>query len=242
MEYNNFEELYKDNREIIDLEFKMRLLDVLNKILSKIEDFQEKEHKEIDAGSSYRENQPHRDNIIKLETVYNPLYNYINKVSLPLIAAHTTLLDEMRQSFIEVLFPELNDKNRDKMRGKPHWYENYIKECHRAHNVSMALNGMLKNVYLLGATNIDSPENKTFEVNDKAREVRLHRLLSYGKDTSFSKMVTSLFDLGTKTGYEEAVKKGLKEDEIVNYAYDNGMKVATDFVREIFKPEKNENS
>lgn len=234
MEYNNFEELYKDNREIIDLEFKKRLINVLNKLLSKINSFQEKEHKEIDGGASYIENKVHRDNIVKLEEVYKPLYNYINNTSLPLITAHRSLLDEIKQSFIELLFPDINGENRDKMRGKPHWHEDYIKACHRAYNASIALDGILNNVYLLGATNIDSPENKSFEINSKEREVRLHRLLSYGKDTSLSKMVTSLFDLGTKTGYEEAVKKGLKKDEIDNYAYENGMKVATDFIKDIF--------
>lgn len=244
MEYNTFEELYKDNREIFDLEFKMRLFDVLNKILSKIEDFQEKEHKEIDAGASYRENQPHRDNILNLEKIYKPLYNYINSVSIPLMECHKkTYIDEAVANFIEFAFPQITEEEISKMRGKPHWHENLIKESKMAYEVSQMLRILIKNVYTLGATNIDKEDKdvyneKEYPFDEKTfaekREDKLRHLTYYGKDTILSKMAISLYNMGSRNGYEEAVKKGLKGAEINNYADDCGMKVVTDFIKDIF--------
>lgn len=250
MKYNNWEELYKENRELIDCEFKHRLYEVLNKILKQIDYLQNEEHKEIDAGESYIINQCHRDNIDKLEKIYQPLYNYINTTSFPLMGKHNTFLEDLNRSFVELVFPELSEEGMDKMRGKPHWYEDYIKKCKRAYNLSQMLESFLIYVYKLGGTNIDVEsedkynqkecpwDEKTFY--EKHRKWHLSRMKSYGKDTSFGKMLASVVDMGTRMGYEQAIKNGLSEEEASKISYDVGIEQGKDFLIKCFKIEDDE--
>lgn len=250
MKYKNFEELYRENRELIDFEFKVRLYEVLNKLLHKIDYFQNEEHKEIDGGQPYSVNQPHRDNIRKLEEFYKPLYNYVNTTSLPLMEQHKTYLDNLRHEFVELVFPELTEEGRDKMRGKPHWHEDYIRTCKRAYNLSNMLEQFLNCVYNLGGTNIDAePEDKYNQKEfswdeetfyQKVRKLHLSRMESYGKDTSFGKMLASIVDMGTRMGYDQLIKEGLSEEEAYKKSYDIGIEQGKDFLRKCFKTEDNE--
>jgi hypothetical protein len=250
MEYKNWKELYIENRSLIDFEFKNRLYDVLNKLLQKIDYFQNEEHKEIDGGEPYSVNQPHRDNIEKLEKFYRPLYNYINTVSLPLMEQHKTYLDKIRHEFVDLVFPELTEDGINKMRGKPHWYEDYVRTCRRAYDLSQMLEAIFRYSYELGATNIDAePEDKYNQKEfswdegtfyEKVRKLHLSRMQSYGKNTIFGKMLASIVDMGTRMGYDQAIKDGLSEEEAHKKSYDVGMQQGIDFLKQCFKTEDND--
>lgn len=234
---------------MIDFEYKHRLYEVLNKLLHKIDYFQNEEHKEIDGGQPYSVNQPHRDNIEKLEKFYRPLYNYINTVSLPLMEQHKTYLDNLRREFTDLVFPELTEDGINKMRGKPHWYEDYVRNCQRAYNLSQMLEAFFNYVYDLGATNVDAePEDKYNQKEfpwdeetfyQKVRRFHISEMESYGKDTSFGKMLASIVDMGTRMGYDQAIKDGLSEEEAYKKSYDVGIEQGKDFLRKCLKIDMN---
>ena len=62
MKYETFEDLYRDNAAMIECEFKGRFFEMFNKILAKIEWYQEKEHDHIDGGNCSSENDYYRKN------------------------------------------------------------------------------------------------------------------------------------------------------------------------------------
>lgn len=252
MKYTTFEELYKDNRELIDFEYKHRLYLVLEQIVKQIDEYQLNEHKQIDTGNPYTLNQPHRDNVEKLERIYKPLYNYLMNFSVPSMERHVFYLEDLKHAFIDLCFPEITKEGCEKERGKPHWHEEYIRKSRRAYELARMLDSFLYYAYQLGGVGIDFnkeikdaynaelvPEvkkwdgtNKTYA--DKRREHVSH-MCSYGSDSILGKMVCSIYDMGGRIGYEQGIKDGMTEDEAYQHSQDVAMKYATDFVKNCFK-------
>lgn len=256
MKYETFEELYNDNRDLIDLEFKSRLYDVLDKILAQVDTFQEKEHMEIDGFQPYTMNQPHRDNIEKLEKIYKPFYNYIKTIALPYMEKHDTIIQELKHKFIDIVLPE---DEIMKERGKPGWHEKMYRNRNKQMALAELLEGFLIYAYKLGASNKDFDceienhyDTDTFKHHylskqddgtDKLEEFdvtfaeeRKHHLInmrSYGK-MSWGNLVTSVYDMGCR--------RALEEGKTYPEAADYGMKDAVDFVKKIYKIEDNENN
>lgn len=244
MEYETFEELYKNNKELIDLEFKSRLYEVLDKILAQIDSFQEKEHMGIDGFQPYNVNQPHRDNIEKLEKIYKPFYNYIKTIALPYMEKHYTVIEELKHKFIDIVLPE---DEIMKERGKPGWHEKMYQNRRKQMALAELLEGFLFYAYKLGESNkdfdceiedhYDTDADKYFREDGSEYEVtfaekRKRHLMhkeSYGK-MSWGNLVSSIYDMGCRQSLEE----GKEYPEAADY----GMKVATDFVKGIFKTEE----
>ena len=254
MKYETFEELYNDNRELIDLEFKSRLYDVLDKILAQIDTFQKKEHDEIDGFQPYTMNQPHRDNIEKLEKIYKPFYNYIKTIALPYMEKHNTIIQELKHKFIDIVLPE---DEIMKERGKPGWHEKMYRNRKKQMALAELLEGFLIYAYKLGASNKDTNceiedhyDTDTFKHHylskqedgtDKLEEFdvtfaeeRKHHVInmrSYGK-MSWGNLVSSIYDMGCK----KALDNGIEYPEAAEY----GMKEAVDFVKNVFKDDREE--
>ena len=251
MKYNTFEEIYEDNKELIDLEYKKRLYDFLEKLLSQIDKFQENEHKEIDGGMPSSYNDIHRDNIVKLEKIYKPLYNYIKTISVPEFFAHKICTQELKEKFIDIVLPE---RELNEYRGTRDWPAKYYKHRNKQRALANLLEGFLHEAYMLGASNMyynpgeiedhyDTDIIKKYYLNDigeaigeektfaETRAEHVRHMQSYGKNSILSSMVASIYDSGCR----QALKAGKEFSEAVEY----GMKNAADFVREIFNPDEN---
>ena len=244
MKYETFEELYNDNRELIDLEFKSRLYEVLDKILAQIDIFQKNEHMEIDGFQPYNVNQPHRDNIEKLEKIYKPFYNYIKTIALPYMEKHNILIQELKHKFIDIVLPE---DEIMKERGKQGWHEKEYRNRRKQMALAELLEGFLIYAYKLGASNKDlnceiedhyntdsekyyREDGSEYEVTfAEKRKRHVMDMESYGK-MSWGNLVTSIYDMGCR----DALNKGIEYPEATEY----GMKAACDFVKEIFKTEE----
>ena len=242
MKYETFEELYKDNRELIDFEFKRRFYEVLDKILNQIDYYQLQEHKEIDGFNNSMVDDVFRDNIDKLEKIYKPLYNYIKTISMPLMERDNIYLQEMKHKFIDIVLP---DSEIEKLRGTRDWRVNYEKNRRKQMALAELLEGLLYNAYILGASNIDcEPENhydtdaygyKLDENGNPTDTFANHRrrhvshMKSYGK-MSWGRMVSFLYD----SGYKHAIEKG----DNIDKAHECGMNNAVSFLKDVFKGEE----
>lgn len=258
MKYNTWEELYKDNRELIDFEYKHRLYNALEKIVKKIDEYQLREHEQIDTGNPYSLNQPHRDNVEKLERIYEPFYNYLMNFSIPSMEQHVLYLEDLKHNFIDLCFPELTKEGYEKERGKPHWHEEYVRKSRRAYQLAGMLDSFLYYAYQLGGVDIDFnkevrdayhdklvPEVKKWDGTNKTyadkRKWHVSEMCSYGSDSILGKMVSSIYDMGTRIGYEQGIKEGLTEEEAYKRGDNIAMKYATDFVKDCFKTDSEDN-
>lgn len=244
MNYKTFEELYNENKELIDLEFKSRLYEILDKILAQVDIFQKNEHMKIDGFQPYTINQTHRDNIEKLEKIYKPLYNYIKTIALPYMEKDNTVIEELKHKFIDIVLPE-NEIMKE--RGKPGWHEKAYRNRRKQMALAELLEGFLFYTYELGASNKDMnceiedhyntdsykyfrEDGSEYEITfaDK-RKTHVSEMESYGK-MSWGNLVASIYDSGCR----EALEKGIEYPDAAEY----GMKAASDFVKEIFKTEE----
>ena len=242
MKYQTFEELYTDNRVLIDFEFKRRLYEVLEKLLSKIDYFQNEEHKEIDGFQCSAVNDVYRGNIENLEKFYKPLYNYIKTISMPLMEKHETYLQELKHKFIDILLP---DSDIEKYRGTRNWATEYHRYRHKQMALAELLEGFLHYAYILGASNVDGESENHYE-NDaygysfnedgtpkttyaEHRRNHVREMESYGR-MSWGNLVSSIYDMGCRS----ALERGVSYPEADDY----GMQEASNFVKEIFKVDK----
>ena len=229
MKYENFEDLYRDNAGLIEYEFRSRFFEMFNMILDKIEWYQEREHENIDGGNSSFENDYYRKNIINLERIYKPLYNYV--YDLPddmLLGDRFPMLMAAKHSFIDAALPTEEEINRD-YRGKPEWKTKLHNLQTKQMQLAELLEGVIVWAYKLGCKDFEEEPKDVYSEPEhlEQREFRLHRLQTYAKNTCFAKMVASLYDMG----YRDALDK--KPGDFDNAAK-NGLMAAQDFMKEIF--------
>ena len=236
MKYETFEDLYNDNKELIEYEFKSRFFTMLDMILEKINWYQEQEHKEIDGGNPGSVNDIYRKNIINLERIYKPLYNYVHDIPDKMLDDERfPMVMAAKHKFVEASFPTQDEVMREYM-GKPGWREKLYHLNQKQHKLADILEGVLIWSYRLGCKDIDKEPKDVYSEEEKfkkenkmeTREDRLSHLQSYGKNTIFARMVASLYDMGYRQGLEK------KPGDFDNAA-ESGLKVVQDFWNDVTK-------
>lgn len=230
MKYENFEELYNDNAELIEYEFKTRFFELFNKILDKINWYQEQEHQNIDGGNCASENDYYRKNIINLERIYKPLYNYIYDLSDDMLSdGRFPMIIAAKHSFIDASLPTEEEINRE-YRGKPEWRTKLYKLRTKQMELAELLEGVVVWAYKLGCKDFEKEPKDVYSIPEhlEPREYRLHRLQTYAKNTCFAKMVASLYDMGFKDALKET------PNDLEN-ASNKGLSLVKDFFDEINK-------
>lgn len=238
MKYETFEDLYNDNRELIEYEFKSRFFEMFNRILEKIDWYQEQEHKEIDGGNPGSVNDIYRKNIINLERIYKPLYNYVydlpddllNDDRFPMVMC-------AKHKFVEAAFPSEEEIRREYM-GKPGYREKLYKLNQKQSKLADILEGVLIWSYKLGCKDLDKEPKDVYTEKEEfceaehlqTRKSRLSHLQTYAKDTSFARMMASIYEMGFKNGLQE------KPGDFDNAA-ECGLKESQEFLEEIFNKE-----
>lgn len=228
MKYETFEELYEDNAALIEYEFRSRFFEMLNKILEKIDWYQEKEHENIDGGNCSAENDYYRKNIINLERIYKPLYNYV--YDLPddmLLDGRFPMLMAAKHSFIYAALPTEEEINRE-YSGKLEWRTKLHHLQVKQMELAELLEGIVVWAYYLGCKDFEKEPKDVYSEPEhiEQRDFRLHRLQTYAKNTCFARMVASLYDMG----YKDALEK--KPGDLDNAA-NAGLMSAKDFLKEI---------
>lgn len=239
MKYETFEDLYNDNWELIEYEFKSRFFELLNKILEKIEWYQEQEHKEIDGGNPGFVNDIYRKNIINLERIYKPLYNYVYDLPVDmLINKRFPIVQSVKHSFIDASLPSEEEIVRNyKGKGAERRTELY-RLRQKQLRLADILEGAIIWAYKLGCKDFDKEPKDVYTEKEKfceeehlpTRRERLSHLQYYAKDTSFARMAVSLYDMGYKKSLKE------KPGDFDNAA-NGGLMAVQDFMKEIFNRE-----
>lgn len=228
MKYETFEDLYNDNAELIEYEFKSRFFEMFNKILSKIDWYQEQEHSHIDGGNCSTENDYYRKNIINLERIYKPLYNYVCDMPEDMLRDERfPMVMSVKHSFIDASLPTEDEINRE-YKGNPEWKN----KLHQLQNKQMKLAELLEGVivwaYELGCKDFNNEPKDLYSEPDflKLRESRLRHLQTYKINSCFAKMVASLY----RMEYEKALRDN--PDDFDNAAK-QGLSIVQDFLNDI---------
>jgi hypothetical protein len=228
MKYNNFEELYKDNAPLIEFEFKARLSKFLKDVLSQIDWYQEKEHENIDGGNCSMENDDFRRNIINLERIYAPLYNYIyNWPEDMLLRKEFPVVCKMRHDFLDMALPSEDEINHE-YRGKPEWRHKLHQLEMKQRRMAELLEGIVIWAYELGCKDYENEPKDLYNdpENGSSHKNKMRYLLSYGRDTTFAKIFVAI--------YNQAYKEYLEQNPD---DYENASKEAAsyleDFIREM---------
>lgn len=154
MKYETFEDLYNDNSILIEYEFRSRFFELFNRILEKIDWYQEQEHDHIDGGNCSSTNDYYRKNIINLERIYKPLYNYV--YDLPddmLIDDRFPMVQAVRNSFVNASLPTEDEINKE-YRGKPEWSTKLYKLQQKQMKLADILEGAIIWAYKLGCKDL----------------------------------------------------------------------------------------
>lgn len=240
MEYETFEDLYNDNKDLIDFEFKSRFFELFNKILDKINWFQKQEHEHIDGGNCSATNDYYRNNILKLEKIYKPLYNYVHDLPDVLFADDKfPMIMSLKHEFVDLALPNEHEIDRD-FRGKPEWRGRLHQLQQKQMRLADMLEGAIVLAYKLGCKDFDKEPKDVYSEEEQfkkennmggTREARLRQLQSYAHNSCIAKMMASLYDMGFRDSlkndpenFEKAAKCGLAEVE--------------DFMQSITKKEK----
>ena len=222
MEYETFEDLYNDNKDLIDFEFKSRFFELFNKILDKINWFQKQEHEHIDGGNCSATNDYYRNNILKLEKIYQPLYNYVHDLPDELFAGDKfPMIMSLKHEFVDLALPNEHEIDRD-FRGKPEWRGRLHQLQQKQMRLADMLEGAIVWAYKLGCKDLDKEPKDVYSepehLND--REFRLRQLQSYAHNSCIARMMASLYDMGFRDSlkndpenFEKAAKRGLAEVE-----------------------------
>lgn len=238
MKYKTFEDLYNDNRELIEYEFKNRFFTMLDMILAKIDWYQEQEHKEIDGGNPGSLNDIYRKNIRNLEKIYQPLYNYVHDIPDKMLDDERfPMVMSAKHKFIEAALPSEDEIIRE-YRGKPGWQTKLYQLTQKQNRLADILEGVLVWSYKLGCKDISKEPKDVYTEEEKFREEehmqsrrqRLSHLQSYAQDTSFARIVASLYGMG----YNDALAE--KPGDF-NNAAENGLKTVQGFWDNITKEE-----
>lgn len=235
MKYETFEDLYNDNSILIEFEFRSRFFELFNKILEKIDWYQEQEHDHIDGGNCSAVNDYYRKNIINLERIYKPLYNYV--YDLPddmLIDDRFPMVQAVRNSFVNASLPTEDEINKE-YRGKPEWGTKLYKLQQKQMRLADILEGAIIWAYKLGCKDFNKEPKDAYTEKEKfykeehlqTREERLSHLQSYAHDSSIATMLASIYDMGYRGALED------KPGDFDNAA-NGGMMAAQDFLKEIF--------
>lgn len=220
MKYETFEDLYKDNAELIEYEFKTRFFEMFNKILSKIDCYQDQEHDHIDGGNCSSENDYYRKNIRNLEKIYKPLYNYVCDLPEDMLKDDRfPMVMSAKHSFVDASLPTEDEINRE-YRGKPEWRTKLYKLQKKQMELAELLEGVIVWAYKLGCKDFNKEPKDVYSEPEflESRDLRLRYLQSYAHDSSFANIVSSLYGMGfdkalrdNPDDFDNAAKQGLSE-------------------------------
>lgn len=233
MKYENFEDLYKDNFELIEYEFKSRFYEMFNMILDKIDWYQEKEHEHIDGGNCSSENDYYRKNIINLERIYEPLYNFVHGLPGDMIVGKKfPMVTSAKHAFIDAALPTENEINRE-YRGKLEYRSKLQKLRNKQLKLADILECIIVWAYELGRRDSEEEPKDVYNEpeNFEKRNFRLSELQTYAKDSSFAKMIASLYG----AEYEKSLKMCPDDFDV---AAERSMLAIMDFLDNIKKDTK----
>lgn len=229
MKYETFEELYRDNAALIECEFKGRFFEMFNKILDKIEWYQEKEHDHIDGGNCSLENDYYRKNIINLERIYKPLFNYVYDLPTEMILSDKfPMLMAAKHSFVDASLPTEDEIIRE-FKGRPGWNSKLYQLHQKQMKLAKILEGVILWAYELGCRDLDKEPKDVYDEpeNYERRRLQLSHLQSYAHNSCFVKMLAAIYNMG----YNSALRKNPDD---FDGAAANALKEAQGFLENIF--------
>lgn len=229
MKYETFEELYRDNAALIECEFKGRFFEMFNKILAKIEWYQEKEHDHIDGGNCSLENDYYRKNIINLERIYKPLFNYVYDLPTELILSNKfPMIMAAKHSFVDASLPTEDEIIRE-FKGRTGLNSKLYKLHQKQMKLANILEGVIVWAYELGCKDLDKEPKDVYDEpeNYERRRLQLSHLQSYAHNSCFAKMLAAIYDMG----YNSAIRKNPDD---FDGAAANALKEAQGFLENVF--------